>query len=58
MDDYVAEVKINAMGADKEINLAQKNSRDVTRKIICLVFIISFLIISLGLIVYFLIWLY
>jgi hypothetical protein len=55
LDDYVAEVKINAMGADKEINLAQKNSRDVTRKIICLVFIISFLIISLGLIVYFLI---
>jgi hypothetical protein len=55
LDDYVTEIKVNAIGADKEINLAQKNSRDLTRKIIWLTFLILFLLISLGLLIYYLI---
>ena len=49
------EVKQNAMGAENEINIAKKNTQDLTKKILCLVFLIVFLLVSIGLVVYMLI---
>lgn len=46
------EVKQNAIGADQEINIAKKNTKSLTKKILCLVFLIVFLLVSIGLIGY------
>lgn len=40
------------MGAENEINIAKKNTKDLTKKIMCLVFLIIFLLVSIGLLVY------
>jgi len=46
------EVRQNAVGAENEINIAKKNTNDLTKKIMCLVFLIVFLIVCIVLLVW------
>jgi hypothetical protein len=46
------EVKQNAIGAESEINIAKKNTKDLTKKIMCLVFLIVFLLVCIGLLIW------
>ncbi len=53
IDDVVIDTKEIAVKAEKEIKIAEKETRKNTKKICCLLWTIIFLVVSIVLIVYF-----
>lgn len=53
LEDIVVESKVNAIKAEGEISIAERTTRSQTKKVLCISFIVVFLVAAIVLIIYF-----